>query len=119
MQFACSTSDLRPDEPIVVTVDGREIVLVQTGDEIFALRNICPHQGQSFMSGVVRPQLSCADPDGPVTVDPGNPALLCPWHTWGYSLRDGQCTSDPRFRVASYDVSVEGDRVLVGPRGSS
>jgi 3-phenylpropionate/trans-cinnamate dioxygenase ferredoxin subunit len=113
---ACSVDDLRPNEPIVVRVAGNDVLIVRFEDEIFALRNICPHENASFLGGHIRPRLTSGSPDEPIQVDRSDPLLYCPWHTWSFSLRNGQCTSDRSKRVLSYEVLVRGERVLIRAR---
>jgi nitrite reductase (NADH) small subunit len=118
-QFACNLDDLPPSEPTVVAVKGREYVLTRVGAEVYALRNICPHQSVSFLNGRVRPRLRCANPESEVEIDNSEPLLLCPWHSWAFSLRDGTCPTDPSMRVASYTVTIEDGRILIGDKLSS
>jgi nitrite reductase (NADH) small subunit len=99
-----------------VTVKSREYVLTRFGGEVFALRNICPHQSVSFLNGRVRPRLRCANPESGVELDDSQPLLLCPWHSWAFSLRDGTCPTDPSMRVASYEVTIDNGRVLIGDK---
>jgi nitrite reductase/ring-hydroxylating ferredoxin subunit len=104
---------LREGVPHVVLVGRREIVLVQTDGTVFALRNVCPHQTQSFGSGIVRPLIEPGAEPGEITVDRGRPVLACPWHRWEYDLRSGRCVIDPRLRVRAYRTVVDCDRVLI------
>jgi len=115
-QVACHLEELLPNEPTIITLKGREYVLARVGDEVFALRNLCPHQSVSFSAGRVRPRLSCAGPESAVEVDDSEPLLLCPWHSWAFSLRDGSCPTDPSMRVARYAVTVEDGQVLIGDK---
>jgi 3-phenylpropionate/trans-cinnamate dioxygenase ferredoxin subunit len=113
----CSVDDLEPGRPLLVRVEGLEVVVVRVADEVFALRNVCPHQGASLAQGYVRPRYSSASADSlSVEVDRSQPVLVCPWHTWTFSLRDGRCLTDPRSRVRSYAATVEDGRVLLGTR---
>lgn len=114
MEDVCAVSDLTPREPKAVRVKGREIVLMLWSGEVFAVRNHCPHQGQSFVNGHVVPRLTSSETAGELVSDDHDPLLICPWHTWGYELRSGRCTVDPSLRVRTYPVVVRDGRVLVG-----
>jgi nitrite reductase/ring-hydroxylating ferredoxin subunit len=100
-------------EPRIVTAGGREVAICRWGDEVFAVRNVCPHQSESFRAGVVRAGLTAASPNGAACADPSRPLLACPVHTWTYDLRTGACTVDPKLRVKTYPVEVRDGRVLV------
>jgi len=39
--------------------------------------------------------------------------ITCPWHFWTFNIERGTCVGNPDFRVATHEVKVEGDRVLV------
>lgn len=113
MEDVCALGELTPREPSPFRVNGREIVLTLWRGEVFAVRNTCPHQGQSFVCGNVVPQLASSAPDGEMVADDGNPLLICPWHTWGFELRSGRCTAEPTLRVRTYPVMIRDGRVLV------
>lgn len=100
----------------VVEVGGVEIGICRWGTEFFALRSRCPHQAAPLCRGFLQAGLSAAftaaEQGLELKADAGEPAILCPWHRWEFSLRDGKSvTSGYRARV--YPVQVDGDRVLV------
>jgi nitrite reductase/ring-hydroxylating ferredoxin subunit len=103
------------DTPVVVSVHGRQIVVVRCSeDEFYAVRNVCPHQTASFAAGWVTPELRADTPEE-IRFDDRVPVLHCPRHTWGYRLTDGVSTADPSLRVRTFPTSCEGGRVLVDP----
>jgi nitrite reductase/ring-hydroxylating ferredoxin subunit len=111
---ACSITDLAEGRPTVVKVKGREIAVVQWRGEVHAVRNICPHQTQSFSCANVRSDFKALPGRiGELTVDESEPVLVCPVHTWSFNLRSGQCTVDERLRVRRYDTAIEDGRVLI------
>lgn len=113
MKDVCAVDELKPHEPLAVRVGNTEIVLAKWHGKVYALRNVCPHQGQSFVSGNVTSRLESAAPGDAVVADEKNPLLVCPWHTWAYELETGRCSSDPALRVRTYQVEVRDGRVLV------
>lgn len=114
----CALEELEEGVPTVKQAAGREIVLARWQDEVFALRNLCPHQSQSFMCGNVRPRLRGTSAPVGLTTDARDPVISCPWHTWEFRLHDGHCTTDPQLRVRTYAVGVEDGRVLVDMRSA-
>jgi nitrite reductase (NADH) small subunit len=111
---ACSVAELQEGRPKVVKVKGREITVVQWRDEVHAVRNICPHQTQSFKDAHVRPAFG-AKPGGvgELAMDQSEPVLVCPVHTWSFNLRSGQCTVDESLRIRRYDTAIEDGRLLI------
>jgi nitrite reductase/ring-hydroxylating ferredoxin subunit len=111
---AAAIDDLADARPHVVKAGGRQIVLILWEGEVFALRNICPHQSQAFDAGFVRPQVGsgtvgCIDD----AFDPASGSLLCPWHRWQFDLATGTCLADPSYRIRSYETRIEEGRILV------
>jgi nitrite reductase/ring-hydroxylating ferredoxin subunit len=106
-----SVANLPEDQPTTINVDGRPIVLIRSGEQVHALRDVCPHQTQSFADGVLHREF--------VAVRPGEmglgsePVIACPWHHWEFSVTTGRCVADPRFRVRVYDVVIEDGNVFV------
>jgi nitrite reductase (NADH) small subunit len=105
-----------PDRTMtVVDAGGREIGVCHWGPEFFALHNRCPHQAAPVCRGFLQARLSgrCG-PDGvELAAHEGEPAILCAWHRWEFSVRTGESAWDPRYRVRTYPVRVERGRVLV------
>lgn len=79
-----------------VLVDGRKVALYHTATGFFATDNTCPHRGGPLAEG-----------------DLMGSEIVCPWHLWGFDVTTGLCTGNPQLRVATFEVRVEGDRVLV------
>ena len=93
-----------PDDSMIgVTAGGEEIVLVKIGDDYFALDDWCTHAGGMLHEGALYPDAF---------------EVECPIHEGMYDVRTGEVTMPPTEQdVATYAVRVEGDDILVGPRG--
>lgn len=87
--------DIPEDEGLCVTVGNRQIALFEVDGAIFAIGNICPHQGAPLANGFFE--------DGIVE---------CPLHGWMFDVRTGRALNgtDP---VRTYAVVVEGDAVFL------
>jgi nitrite reductase (NADH) small subunit len=107
-----AAADFRDDKPVVVSVQGRNIVVVRHGEEFYAIRNVCPHQLASFAAGWVTPRMCSATPDA-FHFDDTVPVIHCPRHGWGYRMTDGVSTADPSLRIRAFTTSVSDGRVLV------
>jgi nitrite reductase/ring-hydroxylating ferredoxin subunit len=105
--------NLRPGSPAVVKVGGRELALIKYGDTVYAVRNVCPHQTQSFAGGRAHSRVEGGAAVGDLDLLEDDPALACPWHGYEFRLRDGRCLVNPSLRVRTYPVQVRDGRVYV------
>ncbi len=80
----------------VVSVSGKEIVLVNVKGTIYAVENECPHQGSPMNAAVVK--------DG---------SISCPRHGYRFSLTDGTCAEHPECTLVTFPVQLNGDDILV------
>ena len=86
-----------------ITLNGKLIAVFRCGDAVHAIDDVCPHMGASLADGHVE--------GGIVT---------CPWHAWRFRLNDGTWADNPRIKIGSYQVRVQGDEVQVAvPEGKS
>lgn len=85
-------------------VNGRMVAVFNIGGEYQAIDDLCPHMGASLAGGYVE--------EGTVT---------CPWHAWRFKTCDGTWCDNPKVKVDSFEVRVEGDeiQVHVPPRDST
>ena len=91
-----STSDLKVGRVKTVIAGDRKIALYHTESGYYASDNTCPHRGGPLGEGDIIGE-----------------EIICPWHLWGFEIGTGVCTGDPRIRIATHEVKIEGDRVLV------
>jgi nitrite reductase/ring-hydroxylating ferredoxin subunit len=53
MTKLCNVSDLPENGKDIFTVDGTDVLVIQTGEQLFAVSNICPHAGGKLNKGRV------------------------------------------------------------------
>jgi nitrite reductase/ring-hydroxylating ferredoxin subunit len=99
--------------PRVVAANRRELVLVRWRGRVFALRNVCPHQSESFEQGRVIEEVTGGGRLGELELADDEPLLVCPWHSWQFRLRSGECVVDSRLRARTYRAVERRGRVLV------
>jgi nitrite reductase/ring-hydroxylating ferredoxin subunit len=89
--------DLQLDQPHGVIVDGQEICILRTEDEVLAFDDRCPHRGHPLSAA------SC-----------GDGVLRCALHGWEFSVPDGQAVS-PRapFGLVKHEVRIVNDVIEV------
>lgn len=82
----------------VVKTDTVEIAVFRTrNDEVFALKDECPHRKGPLSQGIVH--------DNTVT---------CPLHNWKIDLASGQAKAPDEGCSRSYPVRVENGRIFLG-----
>jgi nitrite reductase/ring-hydroxylating ferredoxin subunit len=105
--------DLAEGQPLIVTFEGRSVGVLLWRDEVFALRNICPHQLGPVCQGYAMPLLT-SESRGTVKADDDKCVLICPWHGWEFDVRSGRAAwGSSRYRLKTYETRVVDGRVLV------
>ncbi|MBI3464232.1 MAG: Rieske (2Fe-2S) protein [Planctomycetes bacterium] len=77
-------------------VRGRIIAVFNDAGQYYAIDDTCPHMGASLAGG----QLF----EGTV---------ICAWHAWRFSIKDGTWVDNPRLKIDSYEVRVAGEEIQV------
>ncbi len=93
---AGNTSDVPNFGKKVVSLGGREILLVHIKETFYAVENECPHQGCPMTAAVVK--------EGTIS---------CPRHGYRFSLVDGTCREHPESVLTVFPVVLEGETILV------
>jgi nitrite reductase/ring-hydroxylating ferredoxin subunit len=88
--------EIPPGERKIVTVGRREIAIFNVAGTLYAIENLCPHQGGPLGEGWL---------DGML--------LTCPWHGWCFDLESGAMTLGDFSVAETFDVRTDGSIVLV------
>jgi nitrite reductase (NADH) small subunit len=81
---------------VVRAADGDIAVFRTVDDEVFALRDRCPHKGGPLSQGIVH-----------------GTRVACPLHDWKIHLDTGLAVAPDEGCAARFAVRVEGGRVLL------
>jgi len=81
---------------VVQRAEGNIAVFRTLNDEIFALRDKCPHKGGPLSQGIVH----------------GN-RVACPLHDWKFQLESGDAVAPDEGCAASYPVRLEDETVFL------
>ncbi len=91
--------DIPDDRALIAPLPGGERVAVFRYDgKISAVTNVCRHQNGPLGEGRII--------DGCIT---------CPWHGWQYRPEDGVSPPPYTEKIATYNVKIVGDMVMVDP----
>jgi 3-phenylpropionate/trans-cinnamate dioxygenase ferredoxin subunit len=100
----------------IIDLEGRSVGVFRVGDEYFAVRNRCPHEGGPLCLGPTTGAVVASDP-GTYEWSRAGEILRCPWHGWEFDLRTGASWFDPeRVRTRRYAVTVEAGDAVDEPR---
>ena len=95
----------------------RTIGLFAHDGEIRAYLNVCPHQGGPVCEGILINKVEVeVKPDGAVGMGRFSETethIACPWHGVEFDIRTGQCWSDRRLRLRSFEVIVRDGQVFI------
>jgi nitrite reductase (NADH) small subunit len=83
----------------IVEVGGRELAIFNVQGTFYAIHNVCPHQGGPLGEGMLKGFV-----------------VRCPWHDQAFDVRTGLAVDGGGLCVGSYEVKVQGNEVLIGPR---
>jgi 3-phenylpropionate/trans-cinnamate dioxygenase ferredoxin subunit len=101
-QPVAKTDELDDGDMKQVVVAGDLIGLYRVGDDFYAMHDICTHEQAYLTEG---------------EFEPDELEVECPLHGSRFSLVDGSVRILPATKPEPvYEVRVEGDLVLVGPR---
>ena len=81
---------------VVRTSKGDIAVFRTDEDEIFALRDKCPHKGGPLSQGIVHGK-----------------RVACPLHDWKIHLDSGDAVAPDEGCAASYPVKLEGEMIML------
>lgn len=88
-------ADVPEKAGICLAVGERRIALFRVNHQVFALNNVCPHEGGPLADGFVEGE-----------------TVMCPLHGWTFDLRSGRALTGSKG-VECYPVRIEEGRVLV------
>lgn len=81
---------------VIKTGAGDVAVFRTSDDEIFALKDSCPHQAGPLSQGIVHGK-----------------KVTCPLHNWVIQLEDGEVIAPDEGCAATYPVKIENDVVFI------
>ncbi|MCF7822460.1 MAG: non-heme iron oxygenase ferredoxin subunit [Mariprofundaceae bacterium] len=87
----CAAGDLKPGERKIVATDVAEIAVFNLDGELFAVEDVCTHDGGELASGVL---------DGD--------QIICPRHGARFCIRNGKVLSPPAYEdIETFPVRTD------------
>ncbi len=92
-----AATQLADSSPLPVDLDGLALMVVRCGAEIFAVDDVCTHDGEALEGAEVE---SCE--------------IVCPRHGARFCLRTGAALTPPAYEpLRTYGVRIENGRILI------
>jgi nitrite reductase (NADH) small subunit len=115
--FVCPRDELTDDTRKVVKLDGKEVVVFERGDRVFALSNTCLHMGGPVGRGEIIPKVEVELGEHQTyvmeTFSDTTIHIVCPWHGFEYDIETGVLAADPGKRLPTYEVVERNGDVYV------
>ena len=96
--FVCKTTQISVGQMKKISVDGKDIVIVNIGGNYFAINDTCTHAGASLSEGEIE-----------------DSTIICDWHGAQFDCKNGKLIKFPAKinDLEVYNVVVEEDNILV------
>jgi len=94
---AGAAAQLAEGQAVSIPVGRRMIALVKSGGEVFAVDDVCTHDGAELTGGAIE-----------------GAEIICPRHGARFCLRTGEALSPPAYEpIRVYPTKIEGGRLWV------
>lgn len=94
----CNLDEIQDTRAKIFCVDKERIAVYRHGNKLYAIHNVCKHQGGPLGEGKIL--------DGCIT---------CPWHGYQYLPENGQSPPPFKEKVSTYDVKITDNKVWLNP----
>jgi nitrite reductase/ring-hydroxylating ferredoxin subunit len=94
---AVSADEIAEGTAKLLRAKGEEIAVFKSGGQLFAMQNICPHEGGQLCKGWIE-----------------GGEVVCPLHRYKFDLRTGLCSTDPRLKAKVFKLVAQGGGYKVG-----
>lgn len=67
---------------------GKEYCIIHLNGKIYAIDNLCPHQGASLGLGEIKGE-----------------EIICPLHQWRFNIKTGKCSVE-KYDLERYEIEI-------------
>jgi methionine sulfoxide reductase heme-binding subunit len=96
--YVCEVKEIGNSRAKIFCIDKERIAIYRHENRLFAIHNICKHQGGPLGEGKIL--------DGCIT---------CPWHGYQYLPHNGQSPPPFKEKISTYDVKIIDNKVWLNP----
>jgi NAD(P)H-dependent nitrite reductase small subunit len=92
---------IRPEEipensAKMIRVKGNEMAVFKRDGQVYAIQNICPHEGGQLSKGWLE-----------------GDEVVCPLHGYKFHLKTGLCSTDPALKAKVFKLVPHGDHLTL------
>lgn len=102
----CHRDQLKPGDRRIVDDGKQGIGVFNIGGQVYAIKNVCPHEGAQLCRGTIHATHAPSDVAEFIPALHGR-VLRCPWHGWEFDIPSGKGLYDRHGRVATYKVEID------------
>jgi ferredoxin-nitrite reductase len=84
--------EIRDGTGKLVRINGEEVAVFRVGERLYALQNLCPHQGGQLSQGWLQGE-----------------EVVCPVHAYRFHLKTGACSTDRRLKARVFRLVAARD----------
>ncbi|MFP9191400.1 Rieske (2Fe-2S) protein [Natrialbaceae archaeon A-CW1-1] len=97
---------------ILIEIKEREIAVIFSNGEFYAVLNFCTHQGAPVCEGTLTGTLS-ESLDGEFEWCCEDEILTCPWHAWEFDIKSGRHITRSEYAIPTFETHVQDGSVYV------
>ena len=95
----CSLEEISAGKTQVIDVEGKSVLVIQLGEEYFAVESICSHADVSLEGG---------------DIDESDYTIECPKHGSLFSIKNGEALTLPATKsLKTWTASTDGENVVI------
>ena len=96
--IVAKTNEIKPNQIKQVSIDGKDIVVINIDGSYFAINDTCTHAGGSLSEGKVEGSI-----------------ITCDWHGAQFDCKSGKLVKFPAKinDLESYNIVIESDTIFV------
>jgi nitrite reductase/ring-hydroxylating ferredoxin subunit len=116
-QFVGRAAEIKDGDRQIVRIGDTEVGVFKDSGKFYAYSNYCLHQGGPACEGLtiakVEEHLRADKTSMGLFFSETDMHFVCPWHGYEYDMMTGECVSDRRLKLKSYEVVEKGGDVYV------
>lgn len=97
--YLCEVMEIENNRAKIFCVEAERIAVFRYEDKLYAVHNVCKHQGGPLGEGRIL--------DGCIT---------CPWHGYQYLPQNGQSPPPFKEKISTYNLRITGKKVWINPK---
>ena len=113
LHYVADVGDFKENgDRVLIDLKEREVAVIYTKGEYYAVLNFCTHQGGPICEGSISGTLG-QSLDGEFTWEHDDELISCPWHGWEFDLTSGDHITRSEYSIPTYETVVRDGSIYV------